>query len=91
MCATIVKTILQVYASENPPTVESIGRILGTIGGGFPLDTWFDLTYLNEGLGEYLPARWVTILDESKEPITLAEIRVYGSEYKFQKLDWRTH
>ena len=38
------------------------------------MDTWFDL------INHYKAGRWVTIIDESKEPITLAEIRVYGSE-----------
>ena len=37
---------------------------------------WFDFTFL----GRYKPGPWVTIIDESKEPITLAEIRVYGSK-----------
>ena len=49
---------------------------MGSIGGKFPLNERLDFTYL----GRYIPGKWVTIIDESKEPITLAEIRVYGSK-----------
>ena len=64
----------------DPPTVENKGDLFGSISGIFPLDTWFDLTY------QYKAGRWVTIIDESKEPITLAEIRVYGSESDIDRL-----
>ena len=64
----------------DPPTVENKGDLFGSIGGSFPLDTWFDL------INHYKAGRWVTIIDESKEPITLAEIRIYGSESDLDKL-----
>ena len=51
------------------------GYVLGTYNGSMPLDTKIDIT----GFG-YIRGKWVTIVDTSKSPLTLAEIRVYGAK-----------
>ena len=69
--------ILQVFiSSENHPMSESQGELLGEYPGEFPSGVSIDFTHLED----FLPGRWVTIVDESKKPIILSDIRVYGSK-----------
>ena len=69
-------------SSENHPMNESQGELLGEYPGEFPLGVSIDFTHLDE---DFLPGRWVIIVDESKKPIILSDIRVHGSKGKVQK------
>ena len=70
--------VVQVYVSpENRPLTQSQGEKLDDYYGGVPLGMSVDFIKY-EAL---LPGRWVTIVDQSKKPIILSEIRVYGSNF----------
>ena len=69
--------IAQVFiSSEYRPMSESQGELLGDYPGEVPLGVAIDFTHSED----YLPGRWVTIVDQSRKPIILADIRVYGSK-----------
>ena len=69
--------VFQVFvSSEKQPTDLSI-HLLGSFSGEFPLSGMVDITFDGE---EYKHGLWVTIMDESRLPLTLSEIRVYGSK-----------
>ena len=55
---------------------ESQGELLGDYPGEVPLGVAIDFTHSED----YLPGRWVTIVDQSRKPIILSDIRVYGSK-----------
>ena len=55
---------------------ESQGELLGDYPGEVPLGVAIDFTHVED----YLPGRWVTIVDQSRKPIILSDIRVYGSK-----------
>ena len=65
-----------VSAENEEDITKSQGDLLNTYTGMFPMGTWIDFT----NRAQYLHGKWVTIVDESREPITLSEVRVYGSK-----------
>ena len=70
--------IVQVYvSSESRPLTESQGEKLGQYYGGIPLGV--SIEFINPGA--LLSGRWVTILDQTKKPIVLSEVRVYGRKW----------
>ena len=54
------------------------GHLLGNYSGDLGLDKKIDITY--DGPGGYLRGKWVVIFSLQQHPLTLAGIRVYGSE-----------
>ena len=68
--------IVQVYVSSEDPATENQGEKLGYFHGDVPLGYSVDL-FKN---GTLLPGKWVSIVDQSRKPIALSEIRVYGSK-----------
>ena len=71
--------IVQVYVSSEDPATETQGEKLGDFYGGVPLGYSIDF-FKHDVL---LPGKWVSIVDQSRKPIALAEIRVYGSKWKY--------
>ena len=71
---------VQVYvSSENRPMNEDQGEKLADYYGTVPLGAYVEfINYDFMFLGN-----WVTIVDQSKKPILLSEIRVYGSKWKY--------
>ena len=70
--------IVQVYvSSESRPLTESQGEKLGQYYGDVPLGV--SIEFIKPGA--LLPGSWVTILDQTKKPIVLSEVRVYGSKW----------
>ena len=73
----MVLFMAQVFVSkENRPMSESQGELVGDYRGEFPEGVSIDFVHFDT----FLPGKWVTIVDESREPITLSEVRVYGSK-----------
>ena len=70
--------IVQVYvSSESRPLTESQGEKLGKYHGW--VQPGVSVVFIKpEAL---LPGRWVTILDLTKKPIVLSEVRVYGRKW----------
>ena len=68
--------IVQVYVASEDQLAKGQGFKLGQYYGGVPLGVSIDFID-NENL---LPGKWVTIIDQSKKPIVLSEIRVFGSK-----------
>ena len=71
--------IVQVYVASEDQLAKGQGFKLGQYYGGVPLGVSIDFID-NENL---LPGKWVTIIDQSKKPIVLSEIRVFGSKWKY--------
>ena len=69
--------IVQVYvSSENRPMNEDQGEKLADYYGTVPLGA--SVEFINYDF--LFLGNWVTIVDQSKKPIVLSEIRVYGSK-----------
>ena len=61
-----------IFSTSNTPT----HNVLGNYSGKIPLNGKVDVTYEEA----YLRGRYVTIVNENRTPLSLQEVRVYGTK-----------